>query len=223
MYEDNPFFEKREEKRTTGGLIVDLLQSVVVALFICIVLYLFIITPNQVDGYSMCPNFEDGQLLLTNKISEWFGGTPVGKSLGLDYQKGDVVVFQKPETDIYHSTKPLIKRIIATAGDKVIVKGGKVYVNGEQLAETYLPAGRRTDAGSFITEGGELTVSEGSYIVMGDNRGNSLDSRYTEVGEIKREWIQGKVILRYWPPSSFAVIGTGADTPGSYCPNEIQR
>jgi signal peptidase I len=194
-----------------------MLQSIVIALFVCILLYVFILTPNQVDGYSMCPNFDDGQLLLTNKVSQWLGQTPLGQSLGLDYQHGDIVVFHKPDRD-----KPLVKRVIGVPHDSVSVRDGKVYINGELLEEPYLPSGRRTNGGSYLGEGEEITLSDTDYFLMGDNRGKSLDSRFLEIGTIKREWIQGKVILRYLPLPTFSIISGSGTTPGTFCPDSVQ-
>lgn len=218
MEQDNPFFQSEIAPAKKTNFVVDLLQSIVIALFVCIVLYLFILTPNQVDGYSMCPNFDDGQLLLTNKLSVWLGNSGVGQGLGLDYSKGDIVVFQPPTRD-----KALIKRIIATTGDRVGVRDGKVYINGERLAENYLPTERRTEGGSYIAEGEEVLVDEGKYILMGDNRGNSLDSRFNEIGQVPREWLQGKVILTYWPLNTFGVVSGNANTPKQLCPAQVQR
>lgn len=217
MEENNPFFEQPASKRKTS-FIVDMLQSIVVALFICIVLYLFILTPNQVDGYSMCPNFEDGQLLLTNKLSVWLGSTPLGQSMGLEYQRGDVVVFQKPGRE-----KALIKRVIGTPGDKVSLRDGRVYVNNERVEENYLPAERRSSGGSYLGEGEEITVEEGNYFLMGDNRNNSLDSRFNDIGQVKREWLQGKVILTYWPLNTFGIVGNGGSSPKTLCPAQVQK
>lgn len=217
MEDNNPFFEQPVTKRRTS-FIVDMLQSVVVALFICIILYLFILTPNQVDGYSMCPNFDDGQLLLTNKLSVWLGDSPFGKSMGLDYTRGDVVVFQKPGRE-----KALIKRVIGIPGDKVSLRDGRIYVNNERVDESYIPAERRSGGGSYLGEGEEITVDPASYFLMGDNRNNSLDSRFNDIGQVKREWLQGKVILTYWPLNTFSIVGNGGTSPKQLCPAQVQR
>lgn len=202
--EQNPFFEKPKAVKRTSW-VVDVLQSIVIATFICIVIYLFIAIPNQVSGPSMMPNFHDGELLLTNKITQLFGGTPFGKGLGLDYKRGDVIVFLKPSP----TGKDLIKRIVGMPGETVMVLNGDVYVNGNKITEEYISPEVRTNPGTLAQEGIVITVPKDSYFVIGDNRNNSIDSRFEEYGPIKREWMKGKVVLRYLPPQAFGIIGTG--------------
>ncbi len=208
---------KRPENKKVFGVripyaILDALQTLIISLSICVVIYLFVATPNQIDGQSMEPNFYSGEIILTNKLSEWLGPTPFGKSLGLDYGRGDVVVFQKPGYNDF------LKRIIAVEGDTVQLKDGYVYINGEKLVEDYLPPATFTRAGSFIKENDEpKTVPTGRYFVMGDNRNNSHDSRYADIGFVDRSWFKGKVILRYWPINKFTVISAGTY---STIPNE---
>lgn len=202
MYpEDNPFFEQKETKGSS--LIIDILQSVVIAFFICIVVYLFIATPNQVDGPSMQENFQNDDLLLTNRLVQWFSGTEIGDTLGLEYQRGDVIVFQQ------EGKPPYIKRIIGLAGDRVSVRNGYVYINGQRIEEKYLDPSLRTRGGTYLQEGEEITVPENGFFVMGDNRNNSSDSRDARVGIVDRSNMIGKVIVRYWPLPTFAFIGTG--------------
>lgn len=185
-------------------VVIDLLQSVAVAISICIVIYVFIATPNQIEGESMEPNFQNGEIILTNKLSEWLGASEFGKNIGLDYKRGDIVVFQKPGINDF------IKRIIAVPGDKIAIREGYVYINGKKVIEEYLPPSTFTRGGNFIEEGAEnLEVPEGKYVVFGDNRNNSHDSRYLDIGFVDRQWLKGKVVLRYWPVSKFGVVQSG--------------
>lgn len=184
--------------------IINLTQSFVVAVCISLVLYLFVFTPNQVKGNSMSPNLESGEVVLTNKMINWLGNTTVGQSLGFTYSRGDIIVFQKPGFDDF------IKRIIALPGERVAIRDGYVYVNNNRIVEDYLPPATFTSGGTFIEEAGEgKVVGEDEFFVLGDNRGESLDSRYNEIGFIKKDWLKGKVILIYWPLSKLSIVNTG--------------
>lgn len=198
-FEENPFIQETT-KTKESNVFIDLLQTVVVALSICVVIYLFIATPNEVHGQSMEPNFHDGELLLTNKIIQYLGNTQL-KSIVGDYKRGDIVIFKH-----IYSQDDFIKRIIAVEGDTFMLKDGEVYVNGAKLEESYLPEGRRTDEGNFLREDQVVKVPEGSYIVLGDNRGNSTDSRSNLVGFVTRSQLKGRVFFRYWPLETFGVI-----------------
>ncbi|MEI6462810.1 MAG: signal peptidase I [bacterium] len=216
IIEDNPFSEEPEivTSKPAGNSIVDLLQTVVIALVIVIVIYLFIMTPNEVKGPSMRETFQNADLLLTNKMIQLFGGknSPLYVIFG-DYNRGDVVVFHEMPSD-----SDFIKRVIAVAGDTVRIQDGYVYINGKMVDEPYLANGSidpsvdnkgktRLVAGqTFAYEGEELTVPEGRFFVMGDNRNNSKDSRYSEVGFVKREDLKGKVVFRYFPFDRIGII-----------------
>lgn len=203
--ENNPFLE--EQLKPKANRWINVLQTIVIIFSIAILLYLFVITPNQVDGPSMNNNFLNGELVLTNRFSSWFGNTSLGKSLGLEYARGDVVILQKP------GYKEFIKRIIAIPGERVSIRNGKFFIDGKELDEDYIPATMSTGGGSFLEDGGEgKTVPPGFYFVAGDNRPVSNDSRYEEIGFIDRSWIKGKVILRFWPLDRFGLITGGGYT-----------
>lgn len=199
LFEKNPFAASEGAVEETN-VFLDLLQTVVVAISICVVIYLFIATPNEVHGQSMEPTFYDKELLLTNKVIQLLGGTNLRTIVG-DYKRGDVVIFEHAISD-----EDFIKRIVAVGGDTIMVKDGLVYINSVQLNEAYLPEGRRTEAGNFLLEGKPFRVPDGQYAVFGDNRGNSLDSRNNLVQFVKRESLKGKVIFRYWPLDRFGII-----------------
>ncbi len=169
---------------------LDAIETVVIALAIFVVIYLFLIQPHQVKGNSMHPNFIDGEYILTDKISYRFRPP----------QRGDVVVFKAPKD---HEID-FIKRIIGLPGEVVKVSGGFIYVNDKQLPETYLPKDYVAKPGSFLTSDQNAIVPPGNYFVLGDNRSHSSDSR--EWGFVKKEEIIGRAWFRYWPISQLGFV-----------------
>lgn len=173
-----------------GAAILDILQTVVLAVGIFLVVYLFLLRPHQVKGESMVPNFEDGEYLLTSQLSYHLG----------DPKRGDVVIFAAPPVP----TEDYIKRIIALPGEKVSIHVDKVFINGQELHESYIPEGLQTFPGPFLPTDKEYTVPDGEYFVLGDNRPNSSDSR--RWGPVKRQKIVGKAWIIYWPPQRTGVV-----------------
>lgn len=175
-----------------GDFILDILQTVVLALSIFMIVYLFAAQPHEVRGASMQPNFQDGEYLLTDKFSYRLR----------EPKRGDVVVFAAPP----NRQEDFIKRIIGLPGETLYVKGGQIFVDGKPLAETYLPNDFRTDPGVYMSEGERITLGQDEYLVFGDNRGHSLDSR--AFGPVKRSDIVGRAWMVYWPPGEAGVIPT---------------
>lgn len=169
--------------RRISNFFMDFLETIVVALSIFVVVYLFLVQPHEVKGSSMEPNFQNNDYILTDKIS-----------LKLhEPARGDVVIFKAPRNpDVDY-----IKRVIGLPQEKVKIQNGAVYINGLRLSEPYLTSSTNLFPGSFLQEGVEITVPEGEYFVMGDNRSHSSDSR--EFGPIPQSLIIGKAIFRYWP------------------------
>jgi len=159
----------------------DLTISVSISIFIIFFLY----QPVRVEGTSMLPILEDQDRLFINKFVYHVEGI----------HRGDVVVFQYPRDH----TKSYIKRIIALPGDRIRIDHGRVYVNDEQLQETYVPA-RFTDGRSQP----EMEVPGGEYFVMGDHRSISSDSR--DFGPVDRSLIYGKAAFVYWPFDQAGVV-----------------
>jgi signal peptidase I len=184
------------------NIFVDILQSIAIAVALSIFLYVFLVTPNEVDGPSMLPNFETGDLLFTSKLHKWFNGTNLGGTLGLNYERGDVVVFQKPGLNDF------VKRIIAIPGDEISLFDGSYYINGQRLEEFYDIQNDQRKDGSFLRSGGSTyTLKDDEYFLSGDNRNVSFDSR--SLGPIKEAWIKGKVIFRFWPMDKFGIVNSG--------------
>lgn len=141
-----------------------------------------------VHGTSMEATLSDGDSIMTDKISYRFH----------EPQRFDIVSF--PYNDAAHPY--LIKRIIGLPGETVQIQEGKIYINGEQLQESY---------GLEIIQSGGLaespiTLGADEYFVMGDNRNDSIDSRFAEVGNVKRDAITGRAWLQIWPLSEFGLM-----------------
>lgn len=165
------------------------LREVIVTLLIALLLFLGIhysVQNSEVIGYSMEPNLHNGERVLINKLAYRFGGTP---------QRGDVIVLIPPGNTI--SENDYIKRVIGLPGEKVELRGGKVYIyqadgNIFALDEPYVPNPSLRNYASDV-------IPPGRYFVMGDNRNNSSDSRGGWT--VALEDIVGRAWLVTWPPS----------------------
>lgn len=186
---------KNEKGFALGSYILEFMQSIVLALAVFIFLYMFVAQPNEVKGNSMYPNFENGDFLLTDKLSYFFG----------EPQRGDVVVFKAPPSEPCAEDQcDYIKRIIGLPGDKVMIRDNNVYLNGKHLDQYFIPDNTITEEGTFNQENMEKTVPEGYYLCWGDNRQHSRDGR--EFGPIKKDAIVGKAFFKYWPPKSIGLV-----------------
>lgn len=172
------------------AVLVDLAQSFIIALVIFVVVYNFVAQPHRVRGDSMLPNFQSEEYLLTEKISYQLG----------DPQRGDVVVLQYPE----NPNVDFIKRIVGLPGETLLIEDNHVYINDELLQETYLPASTNTSGNGVIKQGVPYSIPQGEYVVMGDNRTRSSDSRTW--GTVPRDLIVGKAFFVYWPIDNFGIV-----------------
>jgi signal peptidase I len=169
-----------------GQFLLSFLETIVVALVISIVLYLFIMTPHEVIGSSMYPTYKDGEYLMANKIVYKLS----------EPKRGDVIIFK------YSETQDFIKRVIGLPGDQVMLKDGYIYINGNKLDESgYLDSSVYSNGGEYLHEGETITVPEEQYFVCGDNRQHSSDSR--TFGPIEKSAIKGKAWIVYFPFSNF--------------------
>lgn len=138
--------------------------------------------PTRVFGRSMLPNFKENDYLIIS--TEAYRNK--------DPERGDVIVFNSKVKDSNGKTQRWIKRVIGVPGDKVVIQDGKVYVNGKEQDSSYTKSG--TTSGDI-----SVTVGKDEYFCMGDNRAESVDSRSSSVGCIKRSQIVGKVVYRLYP------------------------
>lgn len=174
-----------------GTIFLDILETVVIALAIFVIIYLFLFQPHQVRGNSMYPNFHDADYLLTDKISYRLSQP----------KKGDVVIFVAPKNEEYD----YIKRVVALPGEKVSINDAdQVLVDNQIVDEPFLPEDIKTYGGNFLEIGKTITVPEDQYFVLGDNRSHSSDSR--DWGFVPKENLVGKAWFRYWPLDRMGLV-----------------
>jgi signal peptidase I len=173
------------------AVVIDIMQTFLMAASIFLVIYIFILRPFQVSGESMFPTFKDKEYILTNLIGLRFNSP----------KRGDVIVFKAPPDN----EKDFIKRVIGLPGDKILLKDGFIYLNGKLFDESsYLASDVRTYGGAFLKEGEEFTVPDGNFFVMGDNRPYSSDSR--EWGLLKISDVIGTSFFVYWPVNTMRIV-----------------
>jgi signal peptidase I len=177
---------RKDGETSFGRWLLETALLVLLAFAIAFGIRTFVVEPFIVPTGSMIPTIQIGNRVLAEKITYRFVRPP---------RYGDIVVFPDPKGEHPH----LIKRVIATAGQTVDLKGGRVYVDGHELVEPYthgLPSEPLSADFRF-----PLTVPAGDLWVMGDNRTNSGDSRV--FGPIPVGEVQGHAIWTYWPLSAF--------------------
>lgn len=169
---------------------MDVLETITFVGSIFIVVYLFIMQPNQVKGASMEPSFLSGDYIFTSKVTYKF------RTL----HRGDVVVFRSPRNQDIE----FIKRVIGLPGDRIRITNNNVYVNGNLLNEDYISAKTELWDGGYVKENAEIIIPPEEVFVMGDNRPRSSDSR--EFGPVHVESIIGQVFFRYYPPQKMGPV-----------------
>ena len=185
--------EEKEARREELGKrfrkeLYDWIQSLILALSVCVILFIFFVRIIDVNGASMNPTLYNGDKML---VSDLF----------YKPQRGDVVVFM---TDSYDPNKALVKRVIAVEGEEINIdfENGIVYVDNVPIEERYINELTYTKL-DFI---GPKTVPEGCVFVMGDNRNASTDSRKKEIGMVDERMILGKVYCVLFPLSKLGWV-----------------
>lgn len=158
-----------------------------------------IIETFKIPSDSMFPTIAVGDHLIVSKLSYDLSVPSFAKSLwkGGEPKRGDVIVFFLPSTlNADGQGKYYVKRIVALPGDKVSMHKGDVWVNGVN-SKTYIPITEKALVhGRVPKAANSLLLEQNEFFVMGDNRDNSVDSRY--FGPIKSEDVVGKALLVYW-------------------------
>ncbi|HEV7771952.1 MAG TPA: signal peptidase I [Conexibacter sp.] len=202
-----------EKKRNP---IVEIVTIVVAALLIAFFVQLLLVKTYRIPSGSMEPTLDIGQRVLVNRIGMRFGDPSVG----------DIVVFHPPKgadnpagpvcgvpteglgssracsTPVpQRSDQTFIKRVVGVGGDRIQIQDGHVIRNGRREADSFTnPCGD----GQGCTFQGTITVPDGSFFMMGDNRGQSDDSRFW--GPVPKKWVIGTTIATYWPPKRIGVF-----------------
>lgn len=207
------------KKKSVGREILEWVLLIVTAFLMASIIQSELFALTEVNMSSMMDTLVQGDKLIMNKLA-YINDEP---------KRGDIVIFLRDEpvngivgrASIYISDiskklhgefrrNRLIKRVIAVPGDEVEIRENILYVNGEPQEETYA----RIDPFENIVRNGEmekLTVPEGKIFVMGDNRGESLDSR--SFGLVDLSWVEGKAIFRILPFTKFGSLSQNQKQP----------
>lgn len=217
--EDRPWDEPEAQVQQPArrfrvrGVVRELLET---ALFILLIFFIVrgIVQNFKIEGSSMEPTLHSGQYILVNKLVYFHFdiNAPLRLLPGQEdlparviypfYQprRGDIVVFEYPQ-DV---TKDYIKRVVGVPGDEIDIRDGEVFVNGQQLNQPYLEGFATYCVFGYACQSDTVTVPEGHIFVMGDNRGNSSDSR--EWGSLPFDRVVGQAWLIYYPIPEWGLV-----------------
>ena len=166
--------------------ILKTLITYLIIIFLVVIIRIFFIDPVRVDGRSMDTTLQNGEIMLLNKITY----------KRHEIKRFDIVV-------INDGNKYIIKRVIGLPGETISYKDGKLYINDKEVNDPY-PSSETDDFS--IEDIGHKKIPGDTYFVMGDNRADSLDSRYPSVGVIKKSQILGNAKLIIWPIKRFGIV-----------------
>ncbi len=181
--------KKEKPKKSLKREIFEWVMVFVVAAALAFVVRTFIFEPVRVDGSSMLNTLEDSEFMIATKFDYLMG----------DPERFDIVICDYPNTDdgMYR-----VKRVIGLPGETIeLTADGDLYVNGEYVEQNFDMKSKPYQAY------GPITVQEGKYVVMGDNRGNSKDSRDRFVGPLERKMIKGHVRCVVFPLNKARILG----------------
>jgi signal peptidase I len=200
----------KSKEQGAKGSIVELVTIVAVALGLALGIQAVLVKPFRIPSESMVPTLQVGQRVLVNRISLRFSSPG----------RGDVVVFKPPagsdenvcgvhqpsdepcpRPTAKRSDTNFIKRVVAVGGDRIKVIRGRVILNGHKQREPFIHPS--TDC-EICNLPHEIRIPKGYFFMMGDNRGESADSRYW--GPVPKKWLIGQAFLTYWPPGRIGTL-----------------
>jgi signal peptidase I len=205
----------KKHRKSAVGSVVELVLIIAVALGLALGIQAFIIKPYRIPSGSMLPTIRLGQRVLVDRLGNDFSSPHVG----------EIIVFHPPKNyDLgcvdpnegqaggpgqrpcgvartEESGETFIKRVVGLPGDRIAIKQGHVYRNGVREKDAYIaPCPDQASCNFPIA----ITVPKGDYYMMGDNRGESDDSRFW--GPVPRSWIIGDAFFTYWPPDRIGTL-----------------
>ena len=170
--------------------IYEILKTVVFVLITAFIIRTFLFQPFVVEGSSMEPTMHNSQYLIVDKLTYNLTNP----------KRGEVIVFAAPDM----SGADYIKRVIGLPGETVNIKDNKVYINGKELDQSFLPSDFKTYIGNDATTSLETKLNADQYFVMGDNREHSHDSR--AIGAISKDAIVGRAWLTLYPLNTIGTV-----------------
>ncbi len=184
--------KKKDRKPEEVNIVKELLSLIIyigIVVLLCFIIINFVGCRSRVEGESMMPTLNNGDNLWVDKLSYTFG----------DPKRFDVIIFNYNEDTTY------VKRIIGLPGETVrIDKDGKIYINDRLLVENY--GMEKITANNLGRASQPVLLGKDEYFVLGDNRNNSSDSRWADVGNVQKEDIVGKVVIRIYPFKDFGFV-----------------
>lgn len=169
--------------------LIEMLDTLVIAGVTALALIGFVVRPFFIPSESMVPTLKVNDMVLVNETVYRV----------YDPSRGDVVVF-RPPAEANMGDKDLIKRIVAVGGDTLEIRNARLYINSVPQNEPFINSSGPFGMGDF----GPVRIPEGDVFCMGDNRGNSDDSRFW--GTLPRKNIIGKAFCRFWPPQRIGIL-----------------
>lgn len=167
------------------GEIKEFIKSIAISIVAAFLIITFVFEGAIVDGFSMIPTLNDKDLLIVEKVTYYFRQP----------QPGDIIVIRYPA----NPKEKFVKRVVAVGGDKVKIESNKVYVNGKVRNENFTLE-------KWMNNYSEVTVPKGTLFLLGDNRNDSRDSRFPDVGFVNLKLVIGKASFRIYPLKNIGIL-----------------
>jgi signal peptidase I len=198
-------------QRSRTSWAAELVAIVAVAVGLAFAAQAFVVKPYRIPSASMEPTLQIGQRILVNRVGAGSGGWTVGEIVvfhpPLDYSGGCADERQGQNAAGQAGARPcgvaqarpssqtFVKRVVGLPGDRISIRAGHVIRNGVRERDPYIKPCLGVTICDFP---GTVTIPRGEYFMMGDNRGQSDDSRFW--GPVRQSWILGDAFFSYWPP-----------------------